>query len=260
MASKSRLDSLLVSRGLAENRTRAQALILSGVVFSEGNRLDKPGYKISEGALINVRMKKSQWVSRGGEKLFHALNHFDLPVNGLHCLDIGSSTGGFTEVLLQKGAAHVDSVDVGRGQLDWNLRNNERVKVLEGINARYLTRDQISTKPHVVVCDASFIGLRTLLPAALTLAEASAFLIALIKPQFEVGKGRVGKGGVVRDPDLHIEVCQNIEHWLVEEMGWHVHETIESTLQGPKGNKEFFICAQNTASNHDTDLWGKQPS
>lgn len=258
MAGKSRLDSLLVSRGLAENRTRAQALILSGVVFSEGNRLDKPGHKISEETVINVKKKKSQWVSRGGEKLFHALNHFDLSVNGLNCLDIGSSTGGFTDVLLQRGAAHVVSVDVGRGQLDWQLRNNGRVKVLEGVNARYLTRDQIGTDPHVVVCDASFIGLRTVLPAALNLAQTRAFLIALIKPQFEVGKGRVGKGGVVRDSDLHVAVCQNIEHWLVEEVGWYVHGIIESPLKGRKGNTEFLICAQRTIGDDEEDLWGRR--
>ena len=253
MASKSRLDTLLVSRGLAENRTRAQALILSGVVFSKGSRLDKPGHQISEETVINVKKRKRRWVSRGGEKLDHALNYFDLSVNGLNCLDIGSSTGGFTDVLIQRGAAHVDSVDVGRGQLDWNLRNNERVSVLEGINARYLTRDQINIEPNVVVCDTSFIGLRTVLPAALNLAQESAFLVALIKPQFEVGKGRVGKGGVVRDTDLHLAVCRNIEQWLVEEMGWHVSGVIESPLKGAKGNTEFLICAQHIIGDEGHD-------
>ncbi len=244
MAGKTRLDALLVARGLAENRTRAQALIISGVVYSGETRLDKPGHQIADDTALEMRGAKTPWVSRGGEKLAHALEHFCLSVDGLDCLDVGSSTGGFTDVLLQNGAAHVTAVDVGRGQLDWKLRNDSRVTVQEGTNARYLTAEQITAPPDMVVCDASFIGLRTVLPAALSLAAPEAVLVALIKPQFEVGKGRVGKGGVVRDPDLHTEVCEIIEVWLSNEMGWRVEGITESPIKGPKGNIEFLICAR----------------
>ncbi len=247
MAVKQRVDQLLVARGLAENRTRAQALIIAGTVYSGEARLDKPGHQVAEDIAIEVRERPHPWVSRGGIKLAHGLDNFSMVVDGSICVDVGSSTGGFTDVLLQNGAAKVYAVDVGRGQLDWRLRNDERVVVLEGVNARRLDETHIPDTPTVIVCDASFIGLRTVLPAALNLAAASASLIALIKPQFEVGKGRVGKGGVVRDPELHREVCDEIRNWLSEEMGWNVAGIEKSPITGPKGNVEFLIFASRRA-------------
>jgi 23S rRNA (cytidine1920-2'-O)/16S rRNA (cytidine1409-2'-O)-methyltransferase len=243
MAAKQRVDQLLVARGLAENRTRAQALILAGTVYSGEARLEKPGHQVADDIAIEVRERPHPWVSRGGIKLAHGLESFSMVVEGSTCVDVGSSTGGFTDVLLQNGAAKVYAVDVGRGQLDWRLRNDERVVVLEGVNARRLDETQIPDTPTVIVCDASFIGLRTVLPATLKLAAPSASLIALIKPQFEVGKGRVGKGGVVRDPELHQEVCDEIENWLSKEMGWNVAGIEKSPITGPKGNVEFLIFA-----------------
>ena len=217
---------------------------MSGNVFSGEARLDKPGQQVSGDLAITVRGPEHPWVSRGGMKLAHAFETFDVPVAGLVCLDVGASTGGFTDVLLKAGAAKVFAVDVGKGQLDWSLRHDERVVVLEGTNARNLTKQEIPETPALIVCDASFIGLRTVLPAALALAEGGAHLVALIKPQFEVGKGRVGKGGVVRDPALHEEVCETISVWLSDEMGWDVIGVVPSPITGPKGNIEFLIVAK----------------
>jgi 23S rRNA (cytidine1920-2'-O)/16S rRNA (cytidine1409-2'-O)-methyltransferase len=171
------------------------------------------------------------------------LEHFAIDVTGKVALDVGASTGGFTEVLLARGAAKVYAVDVGRGQLAWTLRNDPRVVVMEGVNARHLTPGDLAEAPQVIVCDASFIGLEVVLPAALALAAPDAVLVALIKPQFEVGKGRVGKGGIVRDPALHAEVCQRIRDWLADVMGWHVLGMTESPISGQDGNKEFLIAA-----------------
>jgi len=244
MAGKSRLDAILVERGLADTRTRAQALIRAGLVFSGDRRLDKPGHLVEADAPIAVRGRDHEWVSRGGVKLAHALDAFGIDPSGLVCLDIGASTGGFTHVLLARGAARVYAVDVGRGQLAWELRNDPRVVMLESTNARYLTAEQVPEPPGLVVCDASFIGLETVLPAALALASPGARLVALIKPQFEVGKGRVGKGGVVRDPALHAEVCDRIRTWLEATMGWTVLGIEESPIRGPAGNVEFLIAAR----------------
>ena len=240
---KIRLDELLVERGLAESRTRANALIIAGEVFSGERRLDKPGHKIAADTAIEVRAKSHPWVSRGGVKLAHGLAHFEIDPAGLVCLDIGASTGGFTDVLLHKGAARVYAVDVGHGQFDWKLRNDSRVVVLEKTNARHLDAERIPQAPRLIVCDASFIGLKVVLPAALALAAPGARLIALIKPQFEVGKSRVGKKGVVRDPDLHREVCERISAWLAAQPGWRVLGVTESPITGPEGNKEFLIAA-----------------
>ncbi|MEK9684804.1 MAG: TlyA family RNA methyltransferase [Rhodospirillaceae bacterium] len=244
MAKKIRLDSLLVSRGLVESRARAQAIILSGAVFSGETRLEKPGHQIALDLPIELRGLDKQWVSRGGKKLAHALNFFDVSVEDNVCIDIGCSTGGFTDVLLQNGAGHVIAVDVGRGQLDWKLRNDSRVTVLEGTNARYLEKADLPQLPSVIVCDASFISLKTVLPKVLSLALTNALLVALIKPQFEVGKENVGKGGVVRDSLLHSKVCDEVRSWLENVMAWHVLGITESPIEGPKGNKEFLICAR----------------
>lgn len=240
---KIRLDQLLVDRGLVESRTRAQALVMAGKVYSETRRLDKAGQKLPSDTPLEVKGQDHPWVSRGGLKLAKGLDHFHVDPAGLTCLDVGASTGGFTDVLLQNGAAKVYAVDVGYGQLAHKLRVDPRVVVLERLNARQLTADHIPETVDLIVCDASFIGLRTVLPAALALAKPGGRLIALIKPQFEVGRERVGKGGVVRDPALHAEVCETIRGWLDGLDGWHVLGVIESPITGPEGNIEFLVGA-----------------
>ncbi|MBT4740968.1 MAG: TlyA family RNA methyltransferase [Rhodospirillaceae bacterium] len=245
-AKKTRLDQLMVERGLAESRTRAQAMIMAGAVYSLEKRLDKPGHQVAVDIALTVRSKDHPWVSRGGLKLAHGLAHFSLDPTGLTAIDVGVSTGGFTDVLLSHGAAKVFAVDVGYGQLDSKLRDDDRVVVLERTNARHLTAEHIAESVDLVVCDASFIGLRTVLPAAMALTKSHARLVALIKPQFEVGKGRVGKKGVVRDPELHEEVCVMISAWLDDQPNWAVLGIVESPITGPEGNKEFLIGAQRT--------------
>ena len=243
---KTRLDIVLVEQKLAETRTKAQALIAAGKVYSGEVKLDKAGQLVAEDALLTVREAEHPWVSRGGMKLAGGLRHFNISAEGAVCLDIGASTGGFTDVLLQGGARKVYAVDVGHGQLDWKLRNDSRVVVLEKTNARHLDSALIPETPSLIVCDASFISLKTVLPAALALAATGATLIALIKPQFEVGKGRVGKGGVVREAELHKEVCDDISAWLGGLNAWHVLGITESPVKGPKGNVEFLIAANKT--------------
>ena len=241
---KRRLDQLLVDRGLAESRARAQSAVMAGLVFSGEIRLDKPGTRIAEDAPLDVRGRDHPWVSRGGLKLDHGLTEFGIDPSDKVCIDVGASTGGFTDVLLSRGAARVYAVDVGHGQLAWKLRRDERVVVLERTNARYLSPDEIPAPVDVVVCDASFIGLKTVLPAALALAAPGARLVALIKPQFEVGKGRVGRKGVVRDPALHRAVCGDIRDWLDSLPGWSVVGLRESPVRGPEGNVEFLIAGK----------------
>jgi 23S rRNA (cytidine1920-2'-O)/16S rRNA (cytidine1409-2'-O)-methyltransferase len=244
---KKRLDVALVERGLVESRAKAQALILAGLVFSGERRLDKAGMAVAADQPLELRGAEHPWVSRGGLKLAHALDHFAIDPAGAVVLDIGASTGGFTDVALARGAAKVYAVDVGHGQLAWKLRNDPRVVVLEKTNARHLTRTQVPEAVDLVVCDASFIGLETVLPAPMALAKPDARLVALIKPQFEVGSARVGKGGVVRDPALHEEVCARIAAWLPAQ-GWSVIGITESPILGPEGNKEFLIAARKSAA------------
>ena len=241
---KKRADQILVDRGLADSRTKAQALIMAGAVYAGDRRIEKPGQSLADDVALEVRSGDHPWVSRGGVKLAHALDHFSIDPAGWVAIDVGASTGGFTDVLLTRGAARVYAVDVGHGQLDWRLRNDDRVVVLENVNARYLTENEIPEPVDLVVCDASFISLKTVLPAPLALTKSGARLIALIKPQFEVGKSRVGKGGVVRDPALHREVCDDIAGWLAGTMGWTVLGLSESPITGPKGNVEFLIAAR----------------
>jgi 23S rRNA (cytidine1920-2'-O)/16S rRNA (cytidine1409-2'-O)-methyltransferase len=240
---KSRIDQLLVERGLAESRTRAQALVLAGLVFSGESKLAKPGQTIPADTPLEVRGRDHPWVSRGGIKLAHALEAFGLDPSGVTAMDIGSSTGGFTDVLLQHGAAHVFAVDSGTNQLAWKLRQDPRVTVLERTSARLLTPEHISRSCTWVVCDASFISLAKVLEVPLKLAATQCQLVALIKPQFEVGKSEVGKGGVVRDPALHARVCAEVRTWLEAE-GWSVQGIVESPITGPEGNVEFLISAQ----------------
>ncbi|WP_439514786.1 TlyA family RNA methyltransferase [Oceanibaculum nanhaiense] len=244
---KKRLDVLLVERGLVESRARAQALVMAGLVYSDTRRLDKAGTALPEDAPLELKGQDHPWVSRGGLKLQHGLDHFGIDPNGMTCLDVGASTGGFTDVLLSRGAARIYAVDVGHGQLAWKLRQDERVVVLERTNARHLTAEQIPDAIDLVVCDASFIGLELVLSRPLELTGPDAFLVALIKPQFEVGKERVGKGGVVRDPDLHEEVCQRIAGWLAAQSGWTVLGIEPSPILGPEGNREFLIAGRKAA-------------
>lgn len=239
---KRRVDQLLVERGLAESRARAQALVMAGLVFHGEVKVDKPGQQFAGDAPLDVRGRDHPWVSRGGIKLAHALAHFVLDPAGAVAMDIGSSTGGFTDVLLAHGAAHVFAVDSGTNQLAWKLREDPRVTVLEQTSARIVTGEQINRPCNWVVCDASFISLAKVLDRPLELAATPCQLVALIKPQFEVGREEVGKGGVVRDSALHARVCQEVRTWL-EIAGWQVQGIVESPITGPQGNIEFLIAA-----------------
>lgn len=238
---KRRLDQLLVDRGLVETRSKAQALVMAGKVFSGEHKLEKPGTQLSEDTELEVRGQPHPWVSRGGLKLVHALEDFSIDPTGWVAVDVGASTGGFTDVLLTHGAARVYAVDVGHGQLAWKLRTDERVVVLEKTNARHLTAEQIPEPADIVVCDASFISLRTVLPAAMALTRPGARLAALIKPQFEAGREHVGKGGVVRDAAVHEAVCCDIRDWLEGLPDWRVDGITTSPITGPEGNVEFLI-------------------
>ena len=240
---KMRVDQLLVERGLAESRTRAQALVLAGTVFSGETKVAKAGQQIAADAPLEVRGRDHPWVSRGGIKLAHAIDAFGLNPAGATAMDIGSSTGGFTDVLLSKGAVRVFAVDSGTNQLAWKLRQDPRVTVLEQTSARVLTAEQIDAPCNWVVCDASFISLAKVLDVPLRLAAPQCQLVALIKPQFEVGRAEVGKGGVVRDSSLHERVCAEVRDWI-EGLGWTVQGIVESPIKGPEGNVEFLISAQ----------------
>jgi 23S rRNA (cytidine1920-2'-O)/16S rRNA (cytidine1409-2'-O)-methyltransferase len=237
-----RADQLLVVRGLAESRTRAQALILAGNVFVGEKRVAKAGDLLAEDAELTVKGRDHPWVSRGGIKLDHGLSHFGFDVAGAVALDVGSSTGGFTDVLLSRGAARVYAVDVGTNQLAWKLRSDPRVIVHEQTNARDLTSDIIPEPVDIVVCDASFIGLAKVLDAALDLATPGARLVALVKPQFEAGRDEVGKGGVVRDEAVRQRVCDEAADWVCSK-GWKVLGVERSPITGPEGNVEFLLGA-----------------
>lgn len=239
---KVRADQLLVARGLAESRTRAQALILAGSVFSGDRRVAKAGDLLPEEAPLEVKGRDHPWVSRGGVKLDHGLGHFGFDVAGAVALDVGSSTGGFTDVLLSRGAAKVYAIDVGTNQLAWKLRQDPRVIVHEQTNARYLDASVVPEPVDVVVCDASFIGLSKVLGPALALARPGAKLVALVKPQFEAGRAEVGKGGVVRDLEVHQRVCDEASEWVASQ-GWRVLGLTESPITGPEGNVEFLLGA-----------------
>ncbi|HEY9580840.1 MAG TPA: TlyA family RNA methyltransferase [Rhizorhapis sp.] len=239
---KKRADQLLFDRGLVESRSRAQAMILAGLVYSGERKIEKAGQPMAEDATIELRGRDHPWVSRGGIKLAHALDHFSWDVNDAVAMDVGSSTGGFTDVLLTKGAARVYAVDSGTNQLAWKLRQDDRVIVHEQTSARILTWEHIPEPIDLVVCDASFISLAKVLERPLSFAAPSARLIALIKPQFEAGRAEVGKGGVVRDPAVHARVCAEVRDWVTAQ-GWQVADIVESPITGPEGNVEFLIGA-----------------
>lgn len=242
---KIRIDQLLVERGLAESRTRAQALVMAGHVMLGDKKADKPGLQVAEDAEISVKGHDHPWVSRGGIKLAHALEQFEIDVTDMVAIDVGSSTGGFTDVLLSKGAAKVYAVDSGTNQLAWKLRQDPRVVVHEQTSARILTAEHISELVDLIVCDASFISLAKVLERPMSFAKPGAQMVALIKPQFEAGRGEVGKGGVVRDAAIHNRVCDEVTAWL-EDSGWRVKGLTESPITGPKGNVEFLIWAENS--------------
>ena len=245
---KKRADSLLVEQGLAENAAKAQALIMAGVVLAGTRRIDKAGEMLKPETILRVKGKDFPWVSRGGLKLIKGLDESGIDPTGFVCLDVGCSTGGFTDVLLSRGAARVYAVDVGYGQLAQKLRVDERVVVLERTNARYLTAEQIPEPVDLIVCDASFIRLENVLPVPLSFAKKSgAHLIALIKPQFEVEKYQVGENGVVRDPALHRDVCGHVREWLESLPGWTIKGICQSPIKGPEGNIEFLIAADYAA-------------
>lgn len=244
---KLRIDQLLVERGLAESRARAQALVMAGLVFVGDRKVDKAGQAVPTDAAIELKGRDHPWVSRGGVKLAHALAHFGWDIAGAVVMDVGASTGGFTDVALTKGAARVYAVDVGHGQLAWKLRQDPRVVVLEKVNARHLTPDQIPELIDLIVCDASFISLKTVLATPLSFAAPGARLVALVKPQFEAGPGEVGKGGVVRDPAIHARVCEEAQAWLAAQPGWRVEGLTQSPITGPEGNIEFLLAGVRDA-------------
>lgn len=239
---KARADQMLLDRGLAESRARAQALILAGLVYSGERKIEKAGQQLAADAPLEVRGRDHPWVSRGGIKLAHGLDHFGWDVTGAVAMDVGSSTGGFTDVLLTKGAARVYAVDSGTNQLAWKLRTDPRVIVHEQTSARILTADHVPEPIDLIVCDASFIALAKVLERPLSFAAAQARVVALIKPQFEAGRGEVGKGGVVRDAAVHDRVCEEVRAWF-EGQGWHVEGIVQSPITGPEGNVEFLIAA-----------------
>ncbi len=242
---KARIDQMLVDRGLVESRSKAQALILAGLVFSGERKIDKAGQTLPDDAPIEVRGKDHPWVSRGGIKLAHALDHFGWDVTNAVALDVGSSTGGFTDVLLHKGAAKVFAIDSGTNQLAWKLRQDPRVIVHEQTNARYLTPDIITEPVDLIVCDASFISLAKVLDTALDFARPGGRMMVLVKPQFEAERGEIGKGGVVRDPAVRDRVCAAAAAWA-ESRGWRVEGLVESPITGPEGNVEYLLAAQRT--------------
>lgn len=258
---KLRLDQLLVARGLAESRARAQALVMAGRVRSGGLVLDKPGRLVPDDLPLELEGGgEPEWASRGALKLLAALDAFAIDPAGKVALDIGASTGGFTDVLLHRGAKRVYAVDVGRGQLLWRLRTDPRVVLLEGVNARYLTREQVPEPVELVTCDASFVSLKLVLPPAMALTAPGAFLVALIKPQFEAGREAVGKGGVVRDPAVHARVCAEIEAWLAARPGWRVLGITPSPITGPAGNKEFLIAAVRAGAGRAEEVSAPAPA
>lgn len=239
---KLRIDQILVERGLAESRAKAQAYIMAGLVTVGDQKVEKPGQKYLNDIAVDLKGKDHPWVSRGGIKLDHALSHFEIDVSGLTAIDVGSSTGGFTDVLLSRGATKVYAVDSGTNQLAWKLRQDDRVIVHEQTSARILTDAHIPEPIDLIVCDASFISLTKVLQRPMKFARANARLVALIKPQFEAERADVGKGGVVRDAAVHDQVCEKVRDWLAAQ-NWAVLGISQSPITGPKGNVEFLIAA-----------------
>ena len=240
---------MLFDKNLVNSRQEAIGLILSGNVFIDSQRIDKPGTKVETNCNLVLKKKDKIWVSRGGYKLDQAIREFDVDCKDIIAMDIGSSTGGFTDVLIKKGAKKVYSVDVGYGQLDWNIRNNSRVVVLEKTNARYLNNKLISDKLDAIVCDVSFISLKKIIKPNIKFLKTKGWLICLIKPQFEIGKNLLVKGGVVKNIEHHQMVVDDIRVFFENEINLNVKGIIESPILGPKGNKEFLIYGQKKLEN-----------
>lgn len=255
MADKMRVDVALVSRGLAASREKAQALVMSGVVYIGENKVTKASVTVTDTDELIVRQTGTGYVSRGALKLEKGLRVFNVDPTGVVAMDLGASTGGFTDVLLQNGAKHVYSIDVGYGQLDWKLRNDPRVTVMERTNARYLTADELAEKPTLGVMDVSFISITKILPAAAAIMGEDGAFISLIKPQFEAGRDRVGKKGVVRDKQVHLDVVREILAFIDNEMGWQAQALSFSPIKGPEGNIEFlvYILPKTRATRSVTD-------
>lgn len=245
MKKKIRADEMVVLQGLAQTRAEAAAMIMAAQICAGDRRIDKAGDLLPSDTVLRMKGKTFPWVSRGGLKLEKGLNESGADPTGVVCLDVGCSTGGFTDVLLSRGAAKVYAVDVGYGQLAHKLRIDPRVAVLERTNAKNLTAEQIPEPVGMIVCDASFIGLKSVLETPLKFADSrGAWLIALIKPQFEVEKYQVGEGGIVRDPALHVEVCAGMKAWLASLSGWTVEKIVESPIKGADGNTEFLLIGR----------------
>jgi 23S rRNA (cytidine1920-2'-O)/16S rRNA (cytidine1409-2'-O)-methyltransferase len=242
MKHRQRLDLILVERGLVDSREKGQALILAGEVMVDGQKVDKPGHAVAPDSKIQLA-DQPRYVGRGGLKLEAALDHFGISVAGKVCLDVGSSTGGFTDCLLQRGAARVYAIDVGTGQLDWKLRNDPRVIVHEQLNARYLSRNEVPEPIDLAVCDVSFISITMILPVLPNLLAKSAGMVILVKPQFELERHQVGKGGIIRDPALHRQACRRVED-AVKQLGFQT-EIIPSPVLGAEGNQEFLLYARH---------------
>ena len=240
MKERRRLDLLLVDRGLVESREKGQALVLAGQVLVDGQKVEKPGHAVPSDSKIELA-EQPRYVGRGGLKLEAALDHFHIQVDGKICLDVGSSTGGFTDCLLQRGAARVYAIDVGTGQLDWKLRNHPRVVVAEQVNARYLSRAQVPEPIDLAVCDVSFISITMILPVLPDLLAKRAEMVILVKPQFELERHQVGRGGIIRDPALHQQACRRVED-AVRQLGFQT-EIIPSPVLGAEGNQEFLLYA-----------------
>jgi 23S rRNA (cytidine1920-2'-O)/16S rRNA (cytidine1409-2'-O)-methyltransferase len=246
VAEKVRLDRLLVDRGFYNTRARARDAILRKAVVVDGGQASKPGQLVNPAAHITLHDDAQDYVSRAALKLKHGLAHFAIPVDGKRVLDIGASTGGFVQVLLEAGATHIDAIDVGHGQLAPAIAEDARVTSIEGLNARDLTASHLSGPVEVITTDVSFISLKLALPPALRLAEPGALLVALIKPQFEVGRADVSSGGIVRDPARQQAVCEDIAAWLAQDQGWQVLGTVPSPIEGSDGNREFIMAARKT--------------
>ena len=241
MSDKKRVDVSLVERGLAQSREKAQALVMSGVVYIGENKVDKASAQVTPEDELIVRQTGTGYVSRGALKLEKGFAVFGVEAKDRVAMDLGASTGGFTDVLLQNGAAHVYAIDVGYGQLDWKLRNDPRVTVMERTNARYLTADDLPLRPTLGVMDVSFISITKILPAAAAIMGENGEFISLIKPQFEAGRDRVGKKGVVRDAQVHLDVVKEILHFIDADMGWTAQNLSFSPIKGPEGNIEFLV-------------------
>lgn len=244
---KERIDKLLLARGLARSRHQAQALVLTGSVLADEQRIDKPGTRVDLKSRLRLKSEGKVYVSRGGHKLEHALQHFSIEVEGRVCLDIGASTGGFTDCLLRRGAARVHAVDVGRNQLDWKLRKDGRVRCLEGLNARSLRFEDIGETVDLITLDLAFISLTLVLPVLHVFQEPATRILCLVKPQFELGRGQVEKGGIVRDPRKHRLAVDKVGA-CARDLGYRLLGTVPSPILGAEGNREFFLCLHRASN------------